>query len=111
MSRMISVAGAAMSRPSRASANCCVARRGLTASIRLALLQNLSHLVRHLLDRLLGGDLARHGLAEGGLYGVGGHVGIEGRHRAWLQVLERCLRSLGVGILLLDVGIIEDRLT
>src|SRR5437868_425068 len=100
MSRIVIRAGAAMSNPSRASANCWVdPRRGLTASTRSALLQDLPHLVAHLLDRLFGGDLLRHRLPEGGLNGIGRHVRVKRRDGPRLQVVERRLRGLGVRIL------------
>src|SRR6266542_5498032 len=136
ISRIVAIAGAASSSPSRASARSCALCRPLapnrpatadrpvnravvaispplwgrkTRHIRgrlgavrpdpqllcvavrvpLPLLDDLAHLVGHLLDRLVRFDLLRHRLAEGWLDGIGGHLRVERGHRTWLQALER----------------------
>src|SRR6266496_3925373 len=83
INKMVTIAGVAISKPSRASANSWVARRGLAASTRglatstsLAALYDLAHLIGHLLDGLFGRDLPRHGLPKGGLNSIGRHVRI-----------------------------------
>src|SRR6266852_343212 len=128
ISRMVTIAGAASSSPSRASAFSSALRRALarhrpttasgpvsrpvvvaTSLFPLAGLEDLAHLVGHLLDRLIWSDLLGHGLPEGRLDGIRGDVRIERRHRAGLEVLEGRLRRLRVGVLLLDLGVVEDR--